>query len=210
MGKPYQGEIDRLIIFAGPSGSGKSSFLEKPETRLSPETLPVELHEFYELAKNHETVKAMKNRTESRSDKLCLHVDLTNPVRWIKSQPETRDDLLEELIPEMFQKWEELNTYLKNSKVIHLVTFFVRREEHFLRWTGRALKSDPEGKFIRRVAAVNGDSSKGSELHRAVYRSWIEFIEGFKLESEHILDGNGETYSFMKQEDFQAELKLGY
>ncbi|PQJ28590.1 hypothetical protein BSZ32_08795 [Rubritalea profundi] len=74
-----------------------------------------------------------------------------------------------EIEPQTFSGWNELASYSERASEIHVITFFVRREQHFRRWIGRVLKVNPDGALKRTVAAANGDSSNLSELHREVY-----------------------------------------
>lgn len=210
MNKLYTGEIDRLIIFAGPSGSGKTSFLKNPLTNLGSENLPPSIADFHTLAPKHRNIMGLWKVKKPRLKNLCLHVDLTQPTRWLPPTPRSREALLDSICPQMFSDWQELACYSERASEIHVITFFVRREENFRRWTGRVLKTNPNGGLKRALVAVNGDSTNRSELHRKVYSAWQDFIEVLSPISSHIIDGNGESYSFLSQAEYETEISTGY
>lgn len=210
MAQLYSGQIERLLIFAAPSGSGKTTFLNAPEERLAENTIPQCLSGFYDMARNHRTVMKMKHASKPVFDNLCIHVDLTNPIRWMKPRPKRRDKLLERIGPKLFDDWKALKTYATRASTLDVVTFFVRREEHFRRWTGRALQQAPGGQLRVIVTTVNGDSTRNSELHRRVYHAWYEFANALHPRSFNVIDGNGETYQFISPSQFKSEIDNGY
>lgn len=210
MGNLYKGKINRLIIFAAPSGSGKTSFLKEPKARLSLENVPSPIADFHKLAPKNINIMGLIMAWRPMFTNLCLHVDLTQPIRWLAPSPSSRENLLAAIQPQMFSNWKELVSYSTRASEIHVITLFVRREEHFRRWTGRALNQDPKGGFNRVVTTVNGDNTNGSELHRKVYRSWQDFVEVLSPQSSHILDGNGSSYCFLSQSEYEIEIDTEY
>ncbi len=210
MSKLYRGGIGRLVIFAGPSGSGKTEFLKKPSDRLRSDNTPPPIADFHSLAVRHTNIMDLRKVTKLRLENLCMHVDLTQPIRWLSQPPRNRKNLLNSIEPQMFSDWKELTNYCERASEIHVITFFVRREEHFRRWTGRALQKDPNGNLRRTVTAVNGDSSNQSELHRKVYSAWRDFVKMLTPQSNQVINGNEETYSFLSNEEFEAEINTGY
>ena len=210
MTEVFEGEIDRLLVFAGQSGSGKTTFLENPEERLSSDQLPDEIADFHELGQEHIDLMYLHKLDQKKFDQVCIHVDLTNPVRWLDSRPNNRDKLLAEIEPSMFSRWHELENCLNRASEIHFITFFVRREENFRRWVSRGLMGDPDSVFLKRVVAVNGDVTNHSELHRQVYRAWHGFEQNFSAKSRHIIDGNSTTYSFLSESDYENEINGAY
>jgi hypothetical protein len=209
--KIYRGAIGRLIIVAGQTGAGKTTFLERPHTFLSQDDLPGELADLFGLAKAHEGIMHLAKRKEEHFDSLCLHVDITNAVRRIVTEPKSREELLAAINPAIFSSWRELSEYMKSASRLDIITLFVRREEHFRRFVfGKKLRNAPDKKILTRLAAVVGDTDNKSELHRKVYSAWIEFTRGTRCRSHYFLDGQGDKYAFMSEKAIREELRDGY
>jgi len=210
MRKLYRGKIGRLIIFAAPSGAGKTSFLNNPKALLTTDALPAQISDLYDLAPKHKNIMHLKKNSRPNFEQLCMHVDLTQPIRRLKPTPNSREQLLSAIEPRIFSEWRELKSYTERASEIHVITLFVRREEHFRRWTNRALKKNPTSWLRKTMTIVNGDSTNESELHRKVYRSWQDFVKTMSARSCHIIDGNGANYSFLSQCKYESEINTAY
>ena len=72
---------------------------------------------------------SLHNSASRRYDNLCLHVDITQPIRWKRPRPKSRRALLRILGPELFSEWPQFVQYTNVATTIDLITFFVRRED---------------------------------------------------------------------------------
>ena len=210
MASLYEGDINRLLIFAGHSGSGKTSFLNTPSARLSVDLVPSEIDDLHELAPLHANVMNLKDNPSACLDRLCLHVDLSRPTRQLRPIPKTRSELLERIGPEIFSSWRQLKSYCDRASEVHVITLFVRREAHFRRWAEYNMRKDVRWGFRRTALLLNGDTTNHCELHRSIYSAWEEFVQSLVPRSLHVIDGDKETSSFMDPEDYRRELKTGY
>ena len=207
----YPGAVGRLLIVAGQTGAGKTTFLERPETFLRQEDLPEELADLFDLARTHEGIMHLARRKEAHFDSLCLHVDITNAVRWIMTEPRSREELLASIDPAIFSSWVQLSECIRHASPVDIITLFVRREEHFRRFVyGKKLRDTPNKKLLTRLAAVVGDSDNKAEVHRKVYAAWIEFTRGIRCRSHSYLDGHGDRYTFISEKAIREELSGGY
>jgi hypothetical protein len=206
----YNGGIKRLILFAGPSGSGKTTFLNNPESFMPRTGLPELITDLFELAPHHRTIMDLKNEKRASFENLCLHVDLSHPIRQLNGNIFTIAELKHNLTAMMYQDWPELIRYIRSASEVQVVTFFVRREQHFLRWASRALEKYPKGYYEIPLATVNGDSSGHSELHRRVYLAWEEFIFSQRVSSKFTISGNDSQYEFIEESKYHQELQSGY
>ena len=219
----FPGEIGRLIIIAGHSGSGKTSFLTNVDSYIEPNILPAHLGDFSTHAASHIDIMKLPQSKVKRFETLCLHVDISQPARWKTPPPKTRDELLQNLNPSMFADWAALNSYLHRAEQLDIIIYFVQREIHFSRWMydKSFSKNDAAmqkakgnqhqgGSVLQVISALFGDSSNGSELHRHVYKAWLEYIKPFDPRSISVVDANTENYHLMEPSRFPLLLEEGY
>ena len=76
----YQGQINKLVIVAGPAASGKSTFLANPMQFITREQLPDALAGLPERAPEHSHLIRLHRRTEPSFHELYLHVDILRPL----------------------------------------------------------------------------------------------------------------------------------
>ena len=205
----YGGAIKRLVIIAAPSGAGKSTFLDNSTTMLSGK-LPAELHDLHELATEHHTIRDLRRVRQRSFENLCMHVDLSRPVRKLKRRAGNRDDLLASLTPRLYENWKELNVYMQRATEVHIATMFVRREEHYRRLLERYQRKGSTRKWNAAVELVSRDAANNSELHRKAYDAWRRFLTDVDTCSNHIIDANTNRYFFTSKSEFDKEIDFGY
>jgi len=212
MSKIFTGSIGRLLVVAGHSGSGKTTFLRDSQRYLNVTNYPPHLEDFHDLAVDHINIGGLKKYDETHFKNLCLHVDLSMPIRRSRPGPQNRAELEDLICPAMYKSWSILNQYLIQAEHIDIVTYFVRREVHFSRWIYNKSIRDTNGEGgVRNVlAAVGGDSTDNSGLHRKVYRAWIEYVEMLECRSMAVIDANKDEYRFMEISEFNREIKNQY
>ncbi len=206
--KIFKGSIGRLLVVAGHSGSGKTTFLHDSVRYLNVTSYPLNLEDFHNLTKDHIEVMRLGLLKKKRYENLCLHVDLSNPVRWHQPSPRSHTELKDLICPEMYENWEELDQYMRQAEYLDIVTFFVRREVHFSRivYDKNLRDSNGKRKIDSIIAAVCGDSTDNSSIHRQVYRAWIEYAASFESRSMAVIDANGDEYRFMEESEFLREI----
>jgi hypothetical protein len=206
--KKFEGTIDKLVVLASQTGAGKTTFQKNPGRYLSKEDLPGDISDFFELSRSHLTLASLEATSKKHFNQLCLHVDLSRPIRNLEPAPKTRDDFVESISSECFEQWESLNRILKQSSETYFVTYFVDREEHFRRWMfNRALGRNSNSRTNKLVAAVIGDSTHNSELHRLLYRRWVDFIVSGKHHGHFVIDASTDKYSFIDHQEFLENLQ---
>ncbi len=208
----FTGSIGRLLVVAGHSGAGKTTFLKNSPQYLTDFGQQLHLDDFHELASKHINTIRLSNYDVDRFENLCLHVDLSQPIRWYRPGPKNRTDLVRIISPKMYERWLALNHYLRKAETLDIVTYFVRRDIHFARWIydkGLA-KNDGAGRVRRVITAVCGDSTDDSALHRGVYQAWMGYVETLRARSNTVIDANTSEYVFMDRADFQMEIDTKY
>lgn len=203
--------IRRLILVTGPSAVGKSSFLKDPLSFLGSGQLPLG---FQDLVDTFEDFKLINEYTPpsagARLDTLCMHIDLSHPLRELKVQPNSRDALFDLLNADLFQSWEELLKYMDCAEEVQVVTLFVKRPEHFRRFVyGRKMAIGIE-KIKTALVAWLGDSEHGSILHRRYYSAWLQFLQQFSHVQHTVIDANGKKYSIHSDHWLREQLARAY
>ena len=206
----YRGDIKRLVILAAPSGGGKSTFLDNSESMLDASRLPTELSDFHDLAKTHVTIRGLRSDRTPGFDDLCMHVDLSRPIRKLDRFASNRDQLLAKLTPRLYSEWNELAAYTQRAEEVHVLTMFVRRKTHCQRWMERAKQRKNVRKLSTALNLINSDLSNGSELHRAAYDAWRRFVASIDADSNHIVDADTDRYTFLSSAEFDREVDFGY
>ena len=206
--KMFKGSIGRLLVVAGPSGSGKTTFLHDSARYLNVTSYPPDLEDFHDVTKDHIEVMRLGSLKEKRYENLCLHVDLTNPIRWCQPRPQSHTELEDFICPEMYENWEELNQYLRQAEQLDIVTYFVSREVHFSRLFYNKNLRNFNGirKIDSIIAAVASDSTDNSSIHRKVYRAWIEYATSLESRSMNVIDANTDEYKFIEESEFLRQI----
>lgn len=204
------GAVRRLVLFAGPSGSGKTSFLKSPDSYLSAAGVPDTLGILRAENPRHVALMSLSFGGGQVLSDLVVHVDLSVGLRRIENHPTTTEELLETLEPSLFANWPRLQKVIARSQTIDVVTLFVRREQHFQRWSRRTLAIENKRGVNKFVVALNADPANSSELHRRFYRAWHDWVVSIEPNSLSVLDGTYDPYRFADIDDFLAELDTGY
>ena len=207
----FQGEIGRLLLFAGQGCSGKTTFLNNTRKYLPVLEFPDHLEDFHDLAARHVNILSLKAQSQQCYENLCLHVDLWQPIRQYRPSPQNRADITRLIRPALYETWQELAKYARRASTVDIVTYFVRREVHFSRWLyDKGMAQHGGGNVMRLFVAVCGDSTGESELHRGVYRAWNSYAEALKPRAMAVIDANSQEYSFMRSENFLYEIENAY
>ena len=210
-GPDFGGTFGRLLLLAGPSGCGKSTFLQRPRDYLAPSALLPHLRDLYTLAETHVDITKLGAQPAQHYEQLCLHVDITQPVRWHRPLARSRQELLSLLQPDLFRHWQQLQRYLREASEVDVITLFVRRKVHFSRWIfDKGLAHQNVGKERQEVIAIYGDSGDDSVLHRRLYQAWHAYLTGLPIRSSTVLDANGASYHVLEERDFTRQLRAGY
>lgn len=205
----FSGEIGDLLLLAAPSAAGKSTFLHNPGRYLPHESLPAELRGLHELAGSHRPIMTLAESVESSFPRLCVHVDLSQPLRRLAPRPGSREELLDRITPELFSGWPELEACLRCARQIHVVTLFVRREEHLRRWLQRGGQISQQFSPQDLPASILCDATRQSELHRRYYHAWHDYARSLPARSYFILDAESDCYRWLPSSQFEAELRSG-
>jgi len=212
MTKLFTGSIGRLLVVASHSGAGKTTFLDNSRQYLDTTNYPPHLEDFHDLTRNHINVTDIVNYKEARFENLCLHVDLSMPIRRHQPRPKNHNELKNLISPTLYERWPDLNQYMRQAEHVDIVIYFVRRDIHFTRWLyDRSLrKNHNRGLLMSVVTAVLGDSTDNWGLHRQVYRAWLEYAKGLESRSMAVIDANADKYKFMEIAEFCHEIENKY
>ena len=205
----FSGEIGDLLLLAAPSAAGKSTFLRNPDRYLPRESLPAALRGLHELAGSHRGVMTLAESAESSFTRLCVHVDLSQPLHRVNPRPASREELLERVTPALFSNWPELDACLRCARQIHVVTLFVRREEHLRRWLQRGGQISQLFSPQDLAASILCDATRQAELHRRYYYAWHDHARSLPARSYSILDAETDCYRWLPTSQFEAELRSG-
>ena len=204
-------DVKRIILFSGATGSGKTTFLKNPYKFLRKECFPKCLSDFGKLAKKPIDAFELFRDGKLYKDEFVLHLSIQRPIVLHGRKNFSLGDLPELITPTLYSEWDEPcgpQQILNAVKRLDVVIFYVRRENNFARWIDRQLRLAVNGVVNTRVAAVLGDSSNHDALHRKLYRSWLDHVEGLYPDSISVIDATNEkSYAFMSIGEFRQILE---
>lgn len=206
----FDGEIGRMIIVAAPAGAGKSTFVGNPHAVLGTGQFPEHLSDLARLGRSQQHLFQLYRRRSRRIGKIAVQCDILAPFFTAGSTSVNRSDVLARMSCDPFWNNRKLSDYCGRAEELDIVILFVRREKNLQRWAAKDLTEDA---YDRRevVNSILQDDSNQSELHRAMYRSWLEFSESVDPRSITVIDANeDDKYAVMKMDDFRRELDEGY
>ncbi len=207
----FDGEIGRMVAVAAPAGAGKSTFLDHLTSSRGPTVLPGHLSYASAIAGSYLHLFQLYRQRARRIEEIAIHIDLLGPVLTGLDTPYDLQQIIENMEPGLYRNYRFLARCFGKTKQLDIVILYVRRPTNLHRWLERESQSKKPSARYDCVTTILGDSSDNSELHRAMYRAWLQFCESLNPRSITIVDANDDdAYALMPVEDFRRQLDEGY
>lgn len=206
----FDGEIGRMVIVSAPAGAGKSTFMDNPHAVLGLQDFPDQLTDFSRLARSYLHMFQLYRRRSRRLKNVVVHYDILAPCLEAATSLQDHSELAGSIDSATFRDHRKLGEYCERAEVLDIVILFVRRQKNLQRWSARQL-SEEASRRSEAARPILQDDTNNSELHRAIYRAWLQFAESAGPRSITVIDGNeDDRYAVMKIDDFRRELDDGY
>lgn len=211
----YPKSVQKLVILAGISGSGKSTFAQDPGRFLEHRTYGTDLGLLSDSSIPHIDTRDLGKCRSKSFHRLKIHFDISAPLRKMPFQDHDYQNMNSFVSVKMFESFERIAETVRVSEGITVLTFFVNRKENFRRLVcGRTASVHRASKLDRilnpQLLMICGDSTRNSELHRNIYRTWLDFIETQRVVSHTVIDGSSLPYRLTTVQEFRELLDSGY
>lgn len=200
-----------MVVVATPAGAGKSTFLDSLTSSRGPTFLPEYLSYASAIAHSHLHLFQLCRHRARRIEEVAVHCDILAPVLAELDAPYKREQIIEKIDAGRYENHSLLGRYFEKTELLDIVILYVRRPKNLQRWMARESQS---GKVSARFGGVTWmleESTEKSELHRAMYRAWLQFCESKNPRSITIIDANDDDiYTLLHIDDFRRQLAEGY
>ena len=188
----------RVVGLAGPTGCGKSSFLDDPYRYVSADDFPEHLSEAVVHAPHYREIRNLTQSENPQPDTVWAHIDIFNVLNGHRSRPVT--ELLQMITPELVAKWAPLSL-LRDVEELHLVTMLVSRPVACSRFINREVENGRDrNKLLQKNPYTFGEESE--TFYRQLYESWYSFSQSLGAKSTWTLHGDTTPYKLVAGGDY--------
>lgn len=188
----------RIVAVVGPTGCGKSSFLDDPYGYVSAEQFPDQLSEAAIHAPRYWELRHLTQMQGPSPDTVWVHIDIFNVLNGHRSRPAS--DLLQMISPELVAKWSPLSL-LRDAEELHLVTMVVSHPVASRRFMDREVSKvcDRSGRLRNNLYDLG---EKSEQIYQQIYESWYSFGQSLGATSNWTLLGDAMPYKLVNGQDY--------